>query len=91
MLIGVLTPDNPSFLSRLSIVKVSWLHISNKANVPTSLSELHCLNRTDTTHMLMTSPRLAVPFPTPVPMLFNAFSFSSSTLASSGDFFFFVL
>ena len=30
MLIEVLTPDNPSFLSRLSVTKVLWLHESNK-------------------------------------------------------------
>ena len=48
MLIEGLTPDNANFLSRLSVTKVPWLYVSNKANVDTSLSEFQCLNRTDT-------------------------------------------
>ena len=47
MLIEVLTLDNPRFVSRSLVTKVPWLHISNKANVDTSLSELQCLNYTD--------------------------------------------
>ena len=35
MLIKLLARDNPSFLSRSSVTKVSWLHVSNKANVDT--------------------------------------------------------
>ena len=81
MLIDVLTPDKPSFFSRSSVTKVPWLHVSNKANVDTSLSELQCLNRTDTTHILMTSPRLVAAFPIPAQLLFIAVSFSSSILA----------
>ena len=40
MLIEVLAPDTPSFLSRSSVIKVPWLNASNKANVDNSLSEL---------------------------------------------------
>ena len=91
MLIEVQTPDNPSFLSRLSVTKVPWLHVSNKAKVGTSLSELQCLNRTNKTHILMTSTRLAAAFPVHAQLLFIEISFLSSTLASFGDFLFFVL
>ena len=91
MLIEVLTPDNPSFLRRLSVTKVPWLHVSNNTNVDTSLSELQYYNRTDTTHILLTSPTLVAAFPTPSQLLFIAVSFLSSTLASSGDFLFFLL
>ena len=63
MLIEVQTPDNPSFWSRLSVTKVPWLHVSNKAKVDTSLSELQCLNCTNATHILMNSTRLVAAFP----------------------------
>ena len=54
MLIEGVTPDNPRMLFvRLSVTKVPWLHVSNNANADTSLSELQCLNWTDTTHILL--------------------------------------
>ena len=52
----VCIPEILSCSIKLVVVKVSWLKVSNIANVIISLSEFLCQILTDTTHMLRTSP-----------------------------------